>query len=194
MIQAISPISMKLGQNEGNTKKTSHRQSGFALRFFLRYLAHSPRFWGQNPQNWTKISSEIRKPSWPQNTNSFIIIIPRGSLASVACHSSFKSNRLTGASQELSTPTHVTQGFAVMRYRSCLFWSKYSKSPTFFRKANYIIITKHPFSDKNKTKIYGICSSTVSTAVERTRTATMSKKKRSTNQRKKTPYRIRFYA
>ena len=37
---------------------------------------------------------------------------------SVAYHSSFKSYRLTGPSQELSTPTHVTQDFAVMRYRS----------------------------------------------------------------------------
>ena len=42
----------------------------------------------------------------------------------------------------------------------------------------------HPCSDKNKDKILGIRSFTVSTAVERTRTAVMSNRKRSTNQRK----------
>ena len=35
VIQAITPISMKLGQNERHIKKTS-RQSGLALGFFSR--------------------------------------------------------------------------------------------------------------------------------------------------------------
>ena len=66
VIQAITPISMKLGQNERYIKKTS-RQSGLALGFFSRWLAHPPHppppwLWGQIPQNWAKISSEIRKP------------------------------------------------------------------------------------------------------------------------------------
>ena len=44
MIQAISPISMKLGQNV--YIKKPHRQSGLALGFFSRYLAHHPPGFG----------------------------------------------------------------------------------------------------------------------------------------------------
>ena len=41
VIQAISPISIKLGQNEGYTKKSSHTK-GFGFRIFLKVFSPPP--------------------------------------------------------------------------------------------------------------------------------------------------------
>ena len=53
VIQAISAISMKLGQNEGHTKKTSQTKwVGFRI-----CLKPTPFwFWGPNPQNGPKLA------------------------------------------------------------------------------------------------------------------------------------------
>ena len=50
---------------------------------------------------------------------------------SVAYHSSFKSYRLTDANQELSTPTHVTIDFAIMKFRSSSDPSTVKVQPSF---------------------------------------------------------------
>jgi len=60
VIQAISPISMKRGQN-GYIKKP-HRQSGLALGFFSRYLAHPPGFGVKNLKIEPKLALKSEKP------------------------------------------------------------------------------------------------------------------------------------
>ena len=52
----------------------------------------------------------------------------------MAYHSGFKSYSLTGASQDLSRLTHVTQDFAIMRYRSSSDPNTVKVQPSFGKK------------------------------------------------------------
>ena len=162
------------------TRRKPRSYSGFILEFFGRYLAHSPRFWAKILKLEPKLAVKSENPPDHRIQTIFLKFCRKEdwSFSSLPQQFQIIQIELTGASQELSKAIHATQDFAVMRYRSSSD-PKYSKSSNFFRKVNYIIINIHPCSDKNKNKILGICSFTVSTAVERTRTATMSNRKRS---------------
>ena len=121
VIQAITPISTKLGQNEGYTAKQPLRQSGLACGFFTRYLAHPHCLGPKIRKTEPKLASKSETPPDHRTQtilSSFSLKEDCNRVPSVAYHSSFESYRLKGANQEFSTPNNVTKDFANMK-----FWS-----------------------------------------------------------------------
>ena len=77
VIQAITPISMKLGQNEGYITHLL-KTMGWLWDFFLKVLRLTPPppalVLGPRFLKLNQIGIEIRNTSSPQNTNNFVII------------------------------------------------------------------------------------------------------------------------
>ena len=118
VIQAISPISVKLGQNEGYTRKTLQTKwVGFGI--FLKVISPPPLVLGPKSSKFNQTQQWNQKSLLTTECKQFYYHFPwRKTGPLVAYYNSFKLYRLTRANQELSKPTYVTKGFAIMKFRS----------------------------------------------------------------------------